>query len=199
MATSEPLGITLTATLSDAVMPVYQSASGAPAFEVGAAYLMTDDKSLQAPIAAYDVGGPVAVDSLGRPVAAYPVKLEAEQPAPIAWQEFTLTAGDSGEWFGYSNGDIAYPPFNPPFGSISNEPTTAAELEAFYTDDLGVAVAIFQGDIQAQVHSLGLAIGGYAGVASDISLFGGNTVIRFAPDGINFQQGGEYLIEFINV
>lgn len=190
---SERIGITIAPDASSGGVPVYESAIGADVFEVSEPYLMSDGLSLQSPILAYNAGGPVGIDSVGQPVDALPVKFESPS---IVWAPFTLTAGDSGEWFGYSNGDIASPPFNPPFGSISNEPTDIADLEAFYIDDSSQSpVAIFSGDIRSSVAMLPIVIGAYSGVTVTAELFGGNTVNTFTPGADLFVDAGQYLIE----
>lgn len=122
---------------------------------------------------------------------------EVYDGATPRWLPFTLTAGDSGEWFGYSSGDLAYPPFNPPMGSISNEPNQAHALMAMYVDMAdSTPVAIFHGDIQSDVAGLKLQINAYKGTASDISLFAGNTVIRFAPAFLPLNDGQTYGVVF---
>lgn len=70
----------------------------------------------------------------------------ASPPDPdpaIQWKEFSLTAGDSGDWLGFSSGDIAAPPFNPPVGAISGQPAEGIELEALYQDPGPVTVVVF--------------------------------------------------------
>ncbi len=125
-----------------------------------------------------------------------PLCMSAEgSSSGFTWTPFTLTAGDSGEWLGYTNGDIAYPPFNPPVGLISTEPCSAAELEAFYLEDGFRTVAIFQGDIRSEVQGLTVTIDGVSGVENSVTLFGGNTVIAFNMSA-DFVQFGNYEISF---
>ena len=128
MTNKERIGVTIVANSAAGAVPMYRTESGASAFEIDEPYLLSDGVSLQSPVPVYDAGAPVGVDASGCPVQSWLVNLPA--PVSIVWTPFTLTAGDSGEWFGYSNGDIAYPPFNPPVGLISTEPCSAAELEA---------------------------------------------------------------------
>lgn len=193
MPNTEAIGLTIVATSAEAAMPIYRTASGASAFEIDEPYLLSDGQSLQAPLPVYDAGAPVGVDALGRPVDALPVNLPA--PVVVTWTPFTLTAGDSGEWLGYTNGDIAYPPFNPPVGLISTEPCSAAELEAFYLEDGFRPVAIFQGDIRSEVQGVSVTIDGVSGVENSVTLFGGNTVIAFNMSS-DFVQFGNYEISF---
>lgn len=193
MPNTEAIGLTIVATSAEAAMPIYRTASGASAFEIDEPYLLSDGQSLQSPVPVYDAGAPVGVDALGRPVDAFPVNLAA--PVVVTWTPFTLTAGDSGEWLGYSNGDIAYPPFNPPVGSISAEPCNIAELEAFYLEDGFMPVAIFQGDIRSQVQGLIVTIDGVSGIENSVTLSGGNTVIAFNMSA-DFVQFGGYEISF---
>lgn len=100
----------------------------------------------------------------------------------IAWKPFSMTAGDSGDWGGYSDGDIAYPPFNPPVGSITNQPAPGHDLHALYPDTTdGRLTAVFQGDIRSLVSGLNVRVDSqdYQSVSAEI--FGGNTVIAFDP------------------
>lgn len=194
MPNTEAIGLTIVATSAEAAMPIYRTPSGASAFEIDEPYLLSDGQSLQAPVPVYDAGAPVGVDSLGRPVDALPVNLPA--PVIVTWTPFTLTAGDSGEWLGYSNGDIAYPPFNPPFGSISAEPCNIAELEAFYLEDGIRPIAIFQGDIRGEVQGVSVTIDAYTGTEVSVTLFGGNTVVEFEPGAPPFVQFGAYSVAF---
>ncbi len=118
-------------------------------------------------------------------------------PIEPIWSPFTLTAGDSGEWFGFSSGDLASPPFNPPMGSISNEPNRLHQMEAMYVDlGDGAPVAIFHGDIQASAVGLRVQIDGYHGTAAGVSMFAGNTVIRFAPAHSALADGQTYGVVF---
>lgn len=172
---------------------MYRTESGASAFEIDEPYLLSDGISLQSPVPVYDAGAPVGVDASGRPVLSWLVNLPA--PVSILWTPLTLTAGDSGEWLGYSNGDIAYPPFNPPVGSISAEPCSISELEAFYLEDGVRPVAIFQGDIRGHVQGLTVTIDGVSGVENSVTLFGGNTVIAFDMSA-SFVEFGNYAISF---
>lgn len=193
MTNKESIGVIIAPNSAAGAVPMYRTESGASAFEIDEPYLLSDGVSLQSPVPVYDAGAPVGVDALGRPVDALPVNLPA--PAVVAWTPFTLTAGDSGDWLGYSNGDIAYPPFNPPVGSISAEPCSVSELEAFYLEDGGTPVAIFQGDIRSEVQSLTVTIDGVSGAENSVTLFGGNTVIAFNMSA-DFVQFGNYEVSF---
>lgn len=78
MATTESVGIALVADVFDADVIIFQDEGGIPAFETEDAYLMSDGITLQAPIRAYDAGGPVGVDSVGRPVDALAMEFAPE-------------------------------------------------------------------------------------------------------------------------
>lgn len=60
-----------------------------------------------------------------------------------SFRPFTMTVGDSGEWVGYSSGDIASPPFNPPVGEISVQPLVTHRLSAIYPSEDGLKVVFF--------------------------------------------------------
>lgn len=124
-----------------------------------------------------------------RPVANAPLP-------PPAWVPFTLTAGDSGEWFGYSSGDMPSPPFNPPVGTISNPPSAAFDLEAIYYE-MSKLVVVFHGDHTESLEGLNLQIDDEILMFATASYFAGNTWIEFAG-GTPFIDGGTYTITFSN-
>lgn len=132
--------------------------------------------------------GPLAMIPGGSPVPP--------DPEPV-WQPFTVTVADTGDWIGYTSGDIASPPFNPPVGTISGQPNSRHALEALYVDmGDGAVVVIFRGDMTGAAQGLGVQIDDYQGEASDVSMFAGNTVIRFAPPRNPLNDGETYGVVF---
>lgn len=113
------------------------------------------------------------------------------------WQESSVTVGDSGEWIGYSNGDIAYPPFNPPVGLLGSHPTEVTDLVALFQDvGSGDVVAVFNGEYAGELQDVGLAIGGFALTPNGYSELAGNTWLRFIGLPGEFGDGETYQIEF---
>lgn len=114
-------------------------------------------------------------------------------PEPIGWREFTITAADSGEWIGYSSGDIAYPPFNPPIGILSAQPAPGVELLAIYDDiNIEAVVAILYGDYTSIAERLILTVDDESNASSNVSMFAGNTVIEFSGFKLSFADKGVY-------
>lgn len=113
----------------------------------------------------------------------------------IAFREFDMTAGDGGQWIGYSVGTAPAP--QPEFGSISNEPTSAAKLLAFYDDTAsGNFIAMFEGDFEAQMQGLKLSIGGFVVDAFSVTMYQGATIARFNGIPGDLTVGGVYEVEF---
>lgn len=71
----EPIGLTLNQRDGEAPVPVYQNAQGVETFGTDAPYLMSDGKSLAAPVSVVVSDGPVWLDALGNPFDAVPVKM----------------------------------------------------------------------------------------------------------------------------
>lgn len=124
------------------------------------------------------------------------ISLKVAPLGDFNWQSITVTAGDSGDWFGYSNGDIAYPPFNPPVGSVTGQPTPLTELEALFQDSSGDIVAVFQGNWQTAMQSVGLTLDGQVLSPNGYSLQGGNTFLRFTGYVGSVTDGGSYTAVF---
>lgn len=287
----EIIGLSIESGSENGAQAVYHDADGIPSEEKTTPYLLSDGVSLQAPIPVYDAGGKVGLDSVGRPVDAWPVTMtfgpagiapfvidppivmaqddiyvgthlpcshgewggDPEPEFAIQWQTgsaangpwldiqgqtnsiyeptesvedgylrikvtatnthsstlaysepvgpvvpvplpefetFELTAGDSGDWLGYSNGDIVSPPFNPPVGSISNQPSRENDLYAiFQSTGSGSITAIFHG-VMDHV-GLRMQIGNTFGMAISVEYIGGNTEITFTHS-VNFTDGGVY-------
>lgn len=112
------------------------------------------------------------------------------------WQVFTLRTGDSGAWIGYSNGDIVSPPFNPPVGTITNEPTAITQLEAIFQDASGDIVAVLQGDWRAYVSSVTMSFDAEPLTYQGYSLQGGNTFMRFSGFSETVAVDTDYTVEF---
>lgn len=118
-------------------------------------------------------------------------------PPQIDWRPFTVTVGDSGDWLGYSSGDIPSPPFNPPVGSISNSPIQGTALEALYFDPGAMAViAIFHGDIASSLTGFRVQIDNDILETSGAELISGNTWARFPAPGFGFNNGETYGVVF---
>lgn len=119
-------------------------------------------------------------------------------PIPVmAWSPFTMTAGDTGDWIGYTSGDLASPPFNPPEGLISNQPNNLHDLTALYNEEAtGDLVVMFHGDIRSDVEGLKVTIDAYEGTAFASEMYAGNTLIRFMPPFGRFNDKDTYGIVF---
>lgn len=111
------------------------------------------------------------------------------------WQAFTVRTGDSGDWIGFSNGDIVSPPFNPPVGTITNEPTAITQLEAIFQDAIGDIVAVLQGDWQAYVSNVSMAFDAEPLTYQGYSLQGGNTFLRFSGFSETLVVDTDYTVE----
>lgn len=134
--------------------------------------------------------------------SAGPLTISSNVFGPVAaatvwnWQVFTLRTGDSGDWIGYSNGDIVSPPFNPPVGTITNEPTAITQLEAIFQDASGDIVAVLQGDWQAYVSNVTMAFDAEPLTYQGYSLQGGNTFLRFSGFLETLTVDTDYTVEF---
>lgn len=115
---------------------------------------------------------------------------------PFGWQPFTMRTGDSGDWIGFSNGDIVSPPFNPPVGSITNEPTPATRLDALFQDVSGDLVAVFRGDWREKLGLIVLEFDGETLSPQGNSLQGGNTFLRFSGYSRTITVDTSYAAEF---
>lgn len=137
------------------------------------------------------------IDFIGRG-GKKPISPDPPGPAPIDfnWQPFTMQTGDSGDWIGFSNGDIISPPFNPPVGSISGEPTTVTQLEALFNDDSGDIVAVFQGDWRIELQEVGMTLEGQTLTPQGYSLQGGNTFLRFSGYVGSLEVNTPYAVTF---
>lgn len=141
--------------------------------------LVTATNSADTVSTASNVVGPIAVPSVN-----------------WDWQVFTVRTGDSGAWIGYSNGDIVSPPFNPPVGTITNEPTAITQLEAIFQDASGDIVAAFQGDWRAYVSIVTMAFDAEPLTYQGYSLQGGNTFLRFSGFSETIAVDTDYTVEF---
>lgn len=152
--------------------------------ESGAPLLTVAANGLGAPIVISDRGTPFVVEGLTPPTVNWD------------WQPFTVRTGDSGAWIGYSNGDIVSPPFNPPVGTITNEPTAITQLEAIFQDGSGDIVAVLQGDWQAYVGNVTMAFDAEPLAYQGYSLQGGNTFMRFSGFSDTLAVDTDYTVEF---
>lgn len=158
------------------------------------------------PVVAVENGAPlasVAENNLGTPIQIVdkngsPLVIEGLTPViNWDWQETDVTVADSGEWIGYSNGDLAYPPFNPPIGLISNQPTSVTDMIALFQDvGSGDIVVVFNGDYTQELQLLKMAIGGFELNPSGYSLQTGNTWLRFSGLPGDFESGSIYEVVF---
>lgn len=127
--------------------------------------------------------------------------LAPSEPSPvITWSPFTLTPGTTTEWVGYTNGDIASPPYNPPVGLISNQPTNLADLAAIYQDsDMSTIVVVFSGDQTQKLGVLTLQVDDFPITSPTHEYIGGFTYTRFnAYGGPDFVDGVELAVELEN-
>lgn len=134
--------------------------------------------------------------------SAGPLTISSNVFGPVAaatvwnWQVFTVRTGDSGDWIGFSNGDIVSPPFNPPVGTITNEPTAITQLEAIFQDASGDIVAVLQGDWQAYVSNVTMSFDAEPLTYQGYSLQGGNTFLRFSGFSDTVAVDTDYTVEF---
>lgn len=112
------------------------------------------------------------------------------------WQPFTMRSGDSGDWIGFSSGNIVSPPFNPPVGSITNEPTPATHLDALFQDASGDIVVVFRGDWRVKLELIDLEFDGEILSPQGNSLQGGNTFLRFSGYSGTVTTDTSYSVEF---
>lgn len=137
-------------------------------------------------------GMPIVISDLGAPfiVDGY----TPTPPVDFNWQMVTLTAGEEGQWIGYSNGSDTLP--QPWFGAIDVQPSDKTDLLALYDDTASnVYLAVFSGDWLADMANLTMSIGGMAFVPFDASVISGNTWVRYNGSG-DFVDGADYQIEF---
>lgn len=110
----------------------------------------------------------------------------------IVWQQFTFTPQDTGEWVGYTDGDIASPPYNPPMGT-SGSPANDVELTALYYDTNTASIKmLLKGDYLKEAPYLSLSIDGIANPYKSSSTYIGNTLIEFSGVTANFNAGQTY-------
>lgn len=154
-------------------IPVRQVASGAPMMRVA-----TNGKGI-----------PIVLTSKGAPfVVAGTVN--------FAWRTFTMTAGGTGQWVGYSDGGSTRP--QPAFGSINMQPTLVTNLLAFYDDTAsGVMLAVFSGDYVDELYGVQVSIGGYVMNSFEVELISGNTWVRFNGLPGDLSVGALYEVRFI--
>lgn len=112
------------------------------------------------------------------------------------WQEFDMTNGTDGvQWVGYSSGTDNTP--NPPFGSITNQPSSVTPLLALYDDTAsGVVLAVFDGDYSSSLVGLDVSIGGYVLESYEVELVSGNTWVRFSDMPGDWVSGETYEVLF---
>lgn len=144
-------------------------------------------------VAENGLGAPIVISELGAPFIVEGIV----PPIDWDWQAFSITAGDSGDWIGYSNGDIVSPPFNPPVGLIDRQPTAITDLVALFQDvGSGDIVAVFNGLYGEELQSVPLAIGGFALTPNGWSELAGNTWLRFVGLPGDLDDGALYELEF---
>lgn len=87
----QPLGITV----GTGGAGVYQDENGIDTFESDAPYLLSDSKSLVAPLPVHVVDGPVFIDSMGNVQKAIPVRgvTPPDDPGGITWDNSTTWDG----------------------------------------------------------------------------------------------------------
>ncbi len=85
----DPLGVTLTVPAGQAAIGVYEDAAGIPVFETDAPYLLSDGRSLEAPMPVFDAGGPVFQDAMGNAQSALVVNGLGALPQGITWDAST--------------------------------------------------------------------------------------------------------------
>lgn len=163
--------------------PVTLSTNGTPIRPVdkNAPVMTIVDTGFGAPITISDNGAPFIVEGDLGPV--------------FDFQGFDMNNGGEGQWVGYSIGGATLP--NPPFGSISGEPTQVSQLLALYDDTAsGVVLAVFEGDWVVALNGLQLSIGGFVLNSFERELISGNTWVRFSDMPGNWDVGASYQIAF---
>lgn len=139
-----------------------------------------------------DDGAPIVISDLGTPfiIDGY----SPQTPVDFNWQMVTLTAGEEGQWLGFSDGGTTRP--QPGFGAISGQPSDKTDLLALYDDTASnVYLAVFSGDWLSDMGNLTMSIGGMPFVPFDANVISGNTWIRYSGSG-DFVDGANYQIEF---
>lgn len=112
----------------------------------------------------------------------------------FGWQPISVTAGDGGQWVGYSDGGETRP--QPSFGSISGQPSALTNLLAFYDDTASnVYLVVFSGDWVSEMSSMTFSIGGMPFTPFEAELISGNTWIRYNGLG-DWVDGDNYQVEF---
>lgn len=139
-----------------------------------------------------DNGAPIVISDLGAPFI-----IDGYSPQPpdgFNWQMITLTAGEEGQWIGFSDGGADRP--QPGFGSISGQPSDKTNLLALYDDtESNVYLAVFSGDWMAEMTPLTMTIGGMPFTSFEVSFISGNTWVRYNGSG-DLVDGADYQIEF---
>lgn len=193
MPPKQPLGVTLIVPVGREATGVYTDPNGVEVFTTDTPYTLSDGVSLQPPLPVFDAGGPTFSDIMGNMQAALAVSGLTPPPA-IIWQTITLTAGDEGQWVGFSDGGANRP--QPAFGSIDAQPTATTELLALYDDTVSdVYLVVFAGDYVAEMTGLTLSIGGFPFEPFEIELISGNTWLRYNGTG-DLLTGNAYQIDF---
>lgn len=139
-----------------------------------------------------DNGAPIVISDRGAPfiIDGY----NPEHPIDFNWQMITLTAGEEGQWLGFSDGGATRP--QPGFGAISGQPSDKTDLLALYDDSFSnVYLAVFSGDWLSDMATLTMAIGGTPFTPFDANVISGNTWIRYNGVG-DFVDGADYQIKF---
>lgn len=114
---------------------------------------------------------------------------------PIAGEvgSFTMIAGDSGDWAGYSNGDLVPPPFNPPVGSISDQPLAFCTLQALFQDTATQSiVAVFGGAAIEAFAGMTLRIGGETLASAGTTVAWGSVFVPFPNPITQIVAGQSY-------
>lgn len=129
------------------------------------------------------------------------IKTSVKPDPSLDWTPFTMVARDTGLWAGYTSGDIAVPPFNPPVGTISNEPNPDYPLQAIYNDDAaGYVVAIFNLIPLDRASRLTLAVdSGAVHAAGEAAPYLGCVRVTFPSATFLFQDGETYAVTFSEV
>lgn len=193
---NEPIGIIESDTTLSSVMPIKQDDNGPAAFLTTTAY--TDGAgNLLAPIPVIIVNDDYWPDPAGNLRGVVGLNFGGVVPVDWDWQAFTMTPADTGDWIGYTNGDIAPPPFNPPEGTITGQPTSVTTLQALYSDgDTGEVVAVFNGDYVGLLDGLPLTVNGVVLAPESISLQWGSTWVRYSGLPSGFVAGTPYTVLF---
>lgn len=136
-------------------------------------------------------------DAIAVHIAEYgtPFTVEGLAPSVITFQTFNMTAGQEGQWIGYSTGVPTTP--QPAFGSIDRQASPETDLLALYDDTAsGVFLAVFQGNYITQLAELQLSIGGFVVDSFSFELIGGNTWVRFNGIPGDLSPGATYEVLF---